>query len=157
MHGSMRHICATMSDSSFPRWALSDRIGSSYALLALCREARTWLQLQDARVELAILQMLLDPCHEVPCDFWSFVVCIRRQLTSLAQVRMNGIRMVIAVAQLGPSQMRHMIKHAHGCVCQVFYNCISGAVAHLQHMEHDSEEFTEMTLVIFACTLHAAA
>ena len=63
---------------------------------------------------------------------------------------MNGIHMVIAVAQLGPSQMRHMIKHVHGCVCQVFYNCITGAVAHLQDLEHGSEEFSEMTLVIFS-------
>ena len=87
MHGSMRHICATTSGSFFPRWAFSDRIGASYALLALCREARTWLQLQDARVELSILQMLLDPCHEVhPVTFGvlapSFAVCVCCPITS---------------------------------------------------------------------------
>ena len=64
-----------------------------------------------------------------------------------AQVRMNAMHIVIAVAQLGPSQMRHMVKHAHSSLCQIFYNCMSGAVAQLQDLEHGSEEFSEMTLV----------
>jgi hypothetical protein len=60
---------------------------------------------------------------------------------------MNALHMVIAVAQLGTSQMRHMVKHAHSSVCQIFYNCMSRALAHLQDLEHGSEEFGEMTLV----------
>jgi hypothetical protein len=50
------------------QWTLPDRIGSSYALLVLCREPRTWLQLMEAGVERAILQMMLDVHFEVPSD-----------------------------------------------------------------------------------------
>lgn len=71
-HGSIKHICAAISQSSFISWALSDRIGSSYALLALCRERRTWLLLAEAFVERAILQLMLDSCHEVIIVFWCF-------------------------------------------------------------------------------------
>jgi hypothetical protein len=56
--------------------------------------------------------------------------------------------MVIAVAQLGASQMRHMVKHVHGCVCQTVFNCMNGACEHLQNLAQDSEELAEFTLVI---------
>jgi hypothetical protein len=65
-HNSIQHICAVISGASFLSWSLSDRIGASYALLALCRESRSWLQLQGAVVERAVLQLMLDACHEVP-------------------------------------------------------------------------------------------
>jgi hypothetical protein len=70
VHGSIKHICAAINQSSFISWALSDRIGASYALLALCRERRTWLLLAEAFVEQSILQMMLDSCHEVVILFW---------------------------------------------------------------------------------------
>jgi hypothetical protein len=65
---SIKHICATISESSFISWPLSDRIGSSHAFLALCREPRAWLQLMEAGAERAILQMTGDACHEVLHD-----------------------------------------------------------------------------------------
>ena len=70
-------------------------------------------------------------------------------ITLPAQVRTNALHMVIAIAQLGPSQMRHMIKHVHGSVCQMSYNCLAGASAHFQGHGHGSEEFAEMALVMF--------
>ena len=66
----MRHICAAISDNSFISWNVSNRIGSSHALLALCREPRTWLQMAEACVERSILQMMLDPFYEVHRDSW---------------------------------------------------------------------------------------
>ena len=45
--------------------------------------------------------------------------------------------------------MRHMIKHVHGSVCQLSYNCLAGASAHFQGHGHGSEEFAEMALVMF--------
>jgi hypothetical protein len=70
------------------------------------------------------------------------------QLTFSAQVRMNAIHMIIAIAQLGHSQMRHMVKYVHSSLCQLFYNCMTGSSAHLLGAEQGSEELTEMTLVI---------
>ena len=61
---------------------------------------------------------------------------------------MNAIHMIIAIAQLGHSQMRHMVKHVHSSLCQLFYNCMTGSSAHLLGAEQGSEELTEMTLVI---------
>ncbi len=69
-------------------------------------------------------------------------------LMLLAQIRMNALRMVISIAQLGPSQMRHMIKYVHGSVCQMSYNCMTASSAILQGLEHGSEQFTELALVI---------
>ncbi len=149
IHNTLQHICASISSKSFMNWTLPDRIGSSHALLALCREPRTWLQLAEAGVERAILQMMLDVDLEV---LWHavekcFSVLDLQLLTALVQMRTNAIHMVIAVAQLGPSQLRHMVKHVHGSVCQMVYNCMNGAFAHLQNLAQDSEDFAELTLV----------
>jgi hypothetical protein len=150
IHNTLQHICASISSKSFMNWTLPDRIGSSHALLALCREPRTWLQLAEAGVERAILQMMLDVDLEV---LWRavekcFSVLDLQLLTALVQMRTNAIHMVIAVAQLGPSQLRHMVKYVHGSVCQMVFNCMNGAFAHLQNLAQDSEDFAELTLVI---------
>ncbi len=102
-------------------------------------------------MERAILQMMLDVHFEVP-SYTQFFLDLQ-SLTLLAQVRTNAMHMVIAVAQLGASQMRHMVKHVHGCVCQMVFNCMNGAFEHLQNLAQDSEEFAELTLVI---AIHAA-
>jgi hypothetical protein len=60
---------------------------------------------------------------------------------------MNSIRIIVSVAQQGPSQMRHVIKHLHGPLCQILYNCMNGASGRLQELEADSEAFNELTLV----------
>jgi uncharacterized protein YhhL (DUF1145 family) len=86
MHNSILHICAAISDNSFINWALSNRIGSSYALLALSREPRTWLQMADACVERAVLNMMLDPCNEVP-PFITFHVAAHHVACSGANKR----------------------------------------------------------------------
>ncbi len=127
-------------------WTLPDRIGSSHALLAVCREHRTWLQLKEAGVQRAILQMMLDADLEV----LRRAVLDLQLLTSLDQVRTNAIHMVIAVAQLGASQLRHIVKYVHGSVCQMVFNCMNGAFAHLQNLAQDSVEFAELTLVIYS-------
>jgi hypothetical protein len=146
IHNTLQHICASISSKSFMNWTLPDRIGSSHALLAVCREHRTWLQLKEAGVQRAILQMMLDADLEV----LRRAVLDLQLLTSLDQVRTNAIHMVIAVAQLGASQLRHIVKYVHGSVCQMVFNCMNGAFAHLQNLAQDSVEFAELTLVIYS-------